>query len=182
MRLFYLFEPRVLPPYVYCFFLLQVKHPSGVQLSQFGWVGLKARGGQAYAGRDIFWIPAAEMSNLCWLRQTGELQIDFCLFLTSLFPTGEMCTFSWLRSKHPSPRVAEKDTGYVFCWYWTKLANYLIIFLFLLWILKRWSIATCQIPKICERDSLHRRCLCTVWVWGYKQILIWFFLGLGLTI
>lgn len=30
---FYLFEPRVLPPYVYCFFLLQVKHPLGMLLS-----------------------------------------------------------------------------------------------------------------------------------------------------
>lgn len=66
-------ESGVLPPYVYCCFLLQVKHPSGVQLSQLGWVGLKARGGQAYAGRDIFWIPAVEMSNRCWLRQNRRV-------------------------------------------------------------------------------------------------------------
>lgn len=55
------------------FFILQVKHPSGVQLSQLGWVGLKARGGQAYAGRDIFWIPAVEMSNHWWLRQNRRV-------------------------------------------------------------------------------------------------------------
>lgn len=73
MQPFYLVEPGVHCPYVYCFFLLQIKHPSGVQLSQLGWVGLKARGGQAYAGRDIFWIPAVEMSNLWWLRQNRQV-------------------------------------------------------------------------------------------------------------